>query len=248
MLRRIAAGAVLALTIALPVTGCRAAGGGASPQAAASPSPSPIDPAAALAKAVAKTTGINLKLVLAGDTRDDDVTAVYDARHKAALLTSGDVRFVVTAADMYLFDTPNLNGRAFRLHIAKLHIDSDLSISADVLFALHALGTATNVESTSPTTFAGKFDLAKLAGVSVGTRKFVEFVAKVGDDAIHRLDFKATIDATGHLTHFQVTLPKVDHGKDADYRVDLSNFGRPVSVKVPTGRNVVEAPAEAYGP
>jgi hypothetical protein len=209
-----------------------------------------VDAAKALAAAVTKTTGVNLKALLAGDTADEDVAATYDASRKIALITqksgTDQLRIVVTAEDMYLGGLPDFKGKTVRLRLAKLRTESPLAVFADVLVPLHVLGTATGVQATSPTTFAGRLDLTRVAATATGTRKFLDHAVKAGGDKVKALAFNATVNAAGYLTEFQMTLPAIDDGKDADYRVTLSDFGQPVTVRRPTGKNVVEAPASLY--
>jgi hypothetical protein len=245
MLHRIAAGAALAV-LAISLAGCTTT---PTPAATASPSPS-ADPAKALAAAVAKTTGINLKVVLAGDTPEEDVIGSYDAAHKIASLAqrSGKeaLRIVVTTDEMYLGGLPDFRGKTVRLRIAKLHPDSPLVVFAAVTSPLTLLTAVTGVEATGPTSFSGTLDLTRAQSTLTGARKFLEHAVKAGGTKAKAVAFTASVNGDGYLTEFDATLPGIDEGKDADYLVKLSDFGAPVSVRRPTGKSVVEAPAAMY--
>ncbi len=249
MLQRIAAGAALAVALALPMAGCAASTTNPGSPPASSPSPS-VDPAKTLAAAVAKTKGINLKVVLAGDTPDEDVTGLYDAAHKIASIGQGTgagaLRIVLTPDDMYLGGLPDFKGKTVRLRIAKLRTESPLAVFADILSPLSLLDVASGVQATSSTAFAGTLDLSQVPAATAGTRKFLDHALKAGGTKAKSVAFNATVDGQGYLSEFQMTLPGIDNGKDADYRLTLSNFGQPVTVKRPTGKNVVEAPAAVY--
>ncbi|MBO0871435.1 MAG: hypothetical protein J2P15_23015, partial [Micromonosporaceae bacterium] len=157
----------------------------------------------------------------------------------------GQLKIVLTATDMYLSGPATFQGKTLRARLTKLHDNTPDDLFADILVPLHILGSATNVQATAPTTFAGKLDLTKISTTAIGTRKFLDYVIRAGGDKVKSLDFNATVDGSGYLAQFQATLPAIDNGKDADYRVDFSDFGKPVTVKTPTA-NVVEAPASFY--
>ncbi|MBO0870485.1 MAG: hypothetical protein J2P15_18165, partial [Micromonosporaceae bacterium] len=138
MLRRTAAGMALALALAVPLTGCGALTGASSTGAGADASAAPsVDAAKVLTDAVAKTSRVNVKAVLAGDTQDQDVTAVYDVHKKMAEITSkvdkDQLRIVLTSTDMYLGGLSDFQGQTLRLRLNKLTADSSFNLFADIL-------------------------------------------------------------------------------------------------------------------
>src|SRR3954453_14430738 len=101
MLSRFIVGSLLGTALVATLTGCAATGTAAdtaAPPASSAASPTP-DGAPALAAAVAKTTGINLKAVLVGDKAEENVTGAYDAKHTIGSIkqTSGTDRMTIIA-------------------------------------------------------------------------------------------------------------------------------------------------------
>jgi hypothetical protein len=250
MLSRFIAGTVLGTALLTTLTGCTASGNTGAPAAASgSPSPSP-KPAAVLAAAVTKTTGVSLKVVLAGDTADENLTGSYDGTHNIGSISqvSGSDRMTitVTADDLYLSGLSDFKGKTMHLKIAKLSAKSPLAMFTDVLTPLTLLTAATEVTSTAPTSFTGTLDLTNVHGATAGSQKFLDHVVAAAAGRANAVKFTASVNEQGYLTEFDATLPNIDNGKDSDYDLKFSDFGSTVSVTKPTGSNVIEAPAALY--
>jgi hypothetical protein len=247
MLRTRAFALAIAGALLVPLAGCGSSQPVAAPSTPASPA---VPPAQLLAAAVAKTRQVSLAMVLAGDTASENVTGTYDAAHKLAALaqgTGGDrLKILVSADEMYLSGLSDFAGKTMRLHIAKLATSNPIALFADPLAPFTLLDAATGVQATSPTAFAGKLDVAKAQGATIGSRKFLAFLLKLGGTRTGSVDFVASVDAQGYLTAFKATFPGINDGKDGEYDVALSDFGKPVTNKKPTGRSVIEAPAQMY--
>ena len=252
MLSRIIVGSVLSTALVAALTGCSAAGtagGSAAEPAPSAASPAP-KPATVLAAAVAKTAGVNLKMVLAGEKAEDNVTGSYDATHKIGSITqaSGTDRMTIiaTADDLYLAGLSDFKGKTMHLKIAKLDAKSPLAMFADVLTPVTLLTGVKDVSSTAPGSFAGTLDLTKAQGATAGSRKFLEYVLAAAADRAGAVKFTASVNEQGYLTGFDATLPNIDDGKDGEYDLKFSDFGSPITITKPTGSKVVEAPPAMY--
>lgn len=242
-LAAVAAGSVLSLC--LSVSGCALPVGLGSP-AGPSPSPSPsVDAAALLDAAVAKTTGVNVTVVL-----DDEITGAYDAKGKIASLSdkggSGEdpMEIVVTADELYL----RVGGPkeiTLRMKVAKMPADHGLAMLLDPVAPLTLLTGVTEVTSAGEAGwFTGTLDPTKVRpGTTPASRRSVEWwVAQTKGKSI---SFTAAIDDQGYLSQFVARFTDADD-KETRYSLVLSNFGGAVSVAKPTGPTVVNAPAESY--
>ncbi|MER7280620.1 hypothetical protein ABT369_39885 [Dactylosporangium sp. NPDC000244] len=253
MLSRFIVGSLLGTALVATLAGCGAAdtaGGSAAPPASSAASPAP-EPATVLAAAVAKTTGINLKAVLAAsDNAEENVMCAYDAQHKIGSITqtSGTDRMTIiaTADDVYLSGLSDLGGKTMRMKIAKIDAKSPFAMFTDVLTPLTLLTGVKNVSSTAPGTFTGTLDLTKAQGTTAGSRKFLEYVLAIATDRAGAVKFTASVNEQGYLAEFKATLPHIDDGKDGEYDLKFSDFGSPVTITKPTGSKVVEAPAAMY--
>jgi hypothetical protein len=249
MSRRLAIRAVLAGTLASALAGCSSA-----PTATATPTPPPgalptPDPGDVLAAAVAKTTGVDLKVELT-DSAGDHYTGSFDGIHKVGTLTQAPggtgIRITVTPEDYYLSGLKTLKGQTWHLKIAELRDDSRQTIFTDILAPITLLNEATGVQSSDPGTFTGHVDASLLRGTTSGARKFLAHVNKSGSTNAQTLIFTATVSAQGYLTSFKTTFPALIDDKDVDYELKLSGFGTAAGVVIPTGGKVIEAPARAY--
>ncbi|MEV4140298.1 hypothetical protein AB0J72_50075 [Dactylosporangium sp. NPDC049742] len=203
-----------------------------------------------LAAAVAKTAGVNLKVVLAGGTAEESLTGSYDAARKIGSLAqmSGTDRMTIIATpdDLYLSGLSDFKGKTMHLQIAKLDTKSPLAMFADVLTPLTLLTGVKDVSLTAPGSFTGTLDLTKAQGTTSGSRKFLDYVRSAAAARADTVKFTASVNEQGYLAEFDATLPDIDDGKDGEYDLKFSDFGSPVTITKPTGSKVVEAPAAMY--
>jgi hypothetical protein len=233
----------LVLTACGPLGSSSAAGDTATPSVTPTPTPSPAE---VLAAAVTKTTGVSLKLKLA-DTASESLTGSYDAVHHIGTIgEAGDLHVTVTGDDIYLSGMSELEGQTLRLKISKLRAASPLNLFANVVAALDLLPAATSVETTDTHKFSGQLDLTKAHGATPGGKKFLAYVTSGSASRSTSVPFTATINDAGYLVEFDATFPNLDSGKDGEYDVTFSDIAKPVTNTVPTGPNVLDAPASVY--
>jgi hypothetical protein len=250
MLRRFAIGTALAATLILPLAGCGTSAPVTTSATSAAPTALPLpDPGDVLAAAVAKTTGVNLKVDMT-DSTGDHFLGSYDGTNKVAALDQAPggagLKVVVTPEDYYIGGLKALRGQTWRVKIAKLADDSKQSLLIDALAPMTLLSEATGVQLTSPGAYSGHIDASLVRGTTAGAQKFLAHVNKSGGANAQTLIFTATVDEQGYLTDFKTTFPTLVGDKDVDYELKLSDFGSPVSITVPSGAKVVDAPAKAY--
>ncbi|GAA3294871.1 hypothetical protein Dvina_41130 [Dactylosporangium vinaceum] len=253
MLSRFIVAAALGITLVASAAGCGAAGPAGGPGAAdVSPAaPTGPKPTEVLAAAVTKTTGVSLKLTLAGDTAEENVAGSYDAPHGIGSIaqTAGADRMTVTvtADDLYLAGLSDFNGKTMHLKITKIDAKSPIVMFTDLLAPLTMLSGVTDATATGPGSFAGTLDLTKARSTTAGSKKFLDFVVAAAAAKAVAVRFTATVDAQGYLTGFKATLPAIDEGKDGEYDVTFSDFGAALTLTKPSGSKVIEAPAALYG-
>jgi hypothetical protein len=244
-MRRLAAAATVSACLVLPVAGCSAA-----PAAPASSTTLPATKAAdTLAAAVAKTTGVNLKVEMSASTGDHFFGTYDSARHVTALQQApggADVTITVTPTDYYLSGPKTPKGETWRLTIVRLRDASSQTLLTDVLVPLALLAKATGVQSTKPGTFTGHVDATLVKGATPAAQKFLDHVVKAGGTGAQALVFVATVDGHGYLSSFKTTLPKLVGGTDVVYGLRFSDFGAAVNAVIPSGSKVVDAPDKAY--
>jgi hypothetical protein len=245
-MRRLALTLTLCASLALPVGGC-------------SPTPTtPVSPATAatppnagevLAAAIAKTSGVSLKVELSAST-GDHFFGDYDSANRVAALQQApggaDVTITVTPTDYYLSGPKTPMGKTWHLTIAKLRADSSQTLLTDVVVALTLLTEATGVLSTKPDTFTGHIDATRLKAATPGTQKFLDHIVKAGGTGARALVFVATLDQRGYLSSFKTTLPNLAGGTDVVYELKFSDFGAALNIAIPSGQNVIDAPDNAY--
>ena len=245
MLRKLAAGVLLAAALTLPLAGCRSAGttatGGASPAASRSPKPTEI-----LTAVIAKSQGTSFALSL-GD-KNDSLKGSYDAANKAVRLDTGGFDFVCIGSALYVSGFPGTDsGKYLRVDPAKLTADSTFAVLADPLAGLRFVVAAGSVDQPTSGHFTGTSDLTKVsAGAPAGTKLVVDFLTKQTRGGVTALPFTATVDDQGRLTQFSTTFPAADDGKDIDYVLTLSDFGTKATVTAPDPAKVEDAPPSFY--
>ena len=247
MFRRFATCTALTAALLAPVAGC---GGDSSP--AAKPSPTP-QPAEVLAAAATRTAGINLKLEMidGGDAKATKVNGSYDTTKRLTLLAGTEdgetMQLVVGPEKAYLSGLNALEGKTFRIDLAKLPSGNGMVVFAEPMFPLLLLPTATTVTLTAPGSFSGTLDLTRVQAASIGARKFVEGASTAAAAKANALPFTATVNAQGYLATISVTFPAWgDEHKDARIDTSYSGYGDPVTVAEPTGAAVLDAPDGMY--
>jgi hypothetical protein len=240
-MRRVAITVALGVSLALALAGCTG-------KPAAQPSPASV-PASVLTSAVAKTTGINVKVEITTSTGDHFFGDYDSATHVAALTQApggAGVTIAVTPTDYYLSGPKTPKGETWHLTIGRLRDESSQALLTDVLVPLTLLTEATDVRSTRPGAFTGRIDATRLKGTTAGTRKFLDHVVKAGGAGAQALVFVATVDEHGYLSSFKTTLPDVVGGADVVYGLKLADFGAAVNAAIPSGNKVIDAPDKAY--
>jgi hypothetical protein len=100
-----------------------------------------------------------------------------------------------------------------------------------------------SAEQTGEGQFKGTLDLTKggdnIPGVDPDDLK------ALGDKA-KSVPFEATVDKSGHLATFKMSIPAAGSSPATDVTLAYSDFGTPVSVQKPAAAQTVEAPAAAY--
>jgi hypothetical protein len=256
MLRKIVIGTAIGTVLAMALVGCTPsaknadqANGKAKASASPTPSPSP-KPAELLAAAVAKTSAVDFKLVLAGEKAEENVNGAYHSTGPIASFNSksadGELDVLVTAEDIYLGKVPSLKGKYMRMQMGKLPAKNAMAVFADPAGALTLLSAVTEVQSTTPGSFSGTVDLAKAQPTTTGGKTFVAFMVQRAGTKGGAPKFTATVDPQGYVSKASITLPDATNGGDFSYEVTLSDFGTPVALTAPAAKLVVEAPAASY--
>jgi hypothetical protein len=249
MMRKFAAGIVLAAALALPLAGCRSgstATGGATASQKPAGEPKPAD---VLAAAITKAQGSSFTLTI-GDA-SDQTNGLYDASSKAVRLKEeGEDGFEVITIDnsVYLAGFPGTDaGKYVRLDPGKLSDNSPFVLLADPLALLRMPITASSVQRSGTGSFQGTLDLTKLgASASAPTKLVVGYFTKHTKGDVTALKFTATVDGEGRLTTLKATFPGADIGKDEEFQLTLANFGTGQKVTRPAAGSVVEATDDFY--
>jgi hypothetical protein len=250
MRSRIAVAAALGATLALTLSACAThgsptAGGATASPPAATPS-SPPSPAEVLAAAVTRTTGVSLKVKMAGDAETADFTGSYDAVHQiGAVGQAGGMQVTVAGDDLYIGGLSDLAGKTARFKISKIRVTSPVNMFADLVPPLDLLTAATEVESTDTNKFIGHLDLTRARAANPGAKRMLAYMTSVAGAKANSIPFTATIDDAGYLIEFAATFPDGTTGSQ-EFDIRFSEIGRPVTNTVPTGPNMIDAPAAAY--
>jgi hypothetical protein len=227
-------GAVLLLALA--------ACGGGKPSAKASASAgSTVDATAQLAAAVAKTAGQSFTFTV-GEP-NDNVTGQYDATAKAAKLTTPDSSDDIVTMGTDLWATVDKTVQHY--DALKFAADDSMALLTDPTAALRFLPAASKVATSGGGAYRGIIDLSAVPAQNPATKHLAGMLAQRVGAAATAVPFTAKVDGQGRLTTVDLTLPKADNGKDADYQFVVTGFSIGAPVTRPTGQ-IVEAPDAAY--
>jgi hypothetical protein len=228
MKRQLAIGMVLLLAL----TGCHSG----KPAAV-----STVDGAAQLTAAVAKTAGQSFTFTV-GEP-DDNVTGQYDATAKAAKLTTPDSGDDIVAIGTDLWTT--VDKTVLHYDALKFTADDSMALLTDPTAALRFLAAAGRVATTGDGTYHGVIDLSVVPSENPATKHLADILAKRVGPAAGAVPFTAKVDGQGRLAEVDLTLPKADNGKDAQYQFAITGFTIKGPVTKPAGQ-IVEAPDAAY--
>lgn len=228
MRRQVTIGVALLLALA----GC----GGGKPAA-----PSTVDGSARLAAAVARTAGQSFTFTV-GEP-NDNVTGQYDATAKAAKLTTPDSTddIITTGTDLWA----TVDQTVQHYDALKFTADDSMALLTDPTAALRFLSAASKVTTSGGSAYRGIIDLSGVPQGNPATKHLATILAQRVGAAATAVPFTAKVDAQGRLTAVDITLPKADNGKDADYQFTVTGFSIAAPVVRPTGQ-IVEAPDAAY--
>jgi hypothetical protein len=244
MLSRITTRTALIAVIAAGLAACTPSG---TPLGDSSPTP---DATAVLTAALARTSATNLTFMLLADNEAESPKGAYDAASRYATFTqpSGGDTLTMTLGpdDLYLAGLADLKGQTIHAQIAKLATANPISVFADPLAALTMLSGVTEVEASGADGLAGTLDLTTAHGSTAGARAFLAYVLRLAGDRAGKVPFTVKISADGYVTEFSATLPAIDDGKDGAYVTRFADFGAPVTVAIPAGPKVIEAPDSFY--
>lgn len=264
---KLRAGLAVAVIALVPLAACRSGGRKAAQPVAGGPSVTATATALAgasaggaaaggtgggtaggrLAAAVARTRATSFTLTLGDES--SHASGPYDPAKRIASFTgseNGDTAtFTVTADQLYLGGLKELGGQTWRMQIARLKPTSGLTVFTDPLAGLDLLAAAKNVTSATPGRYVGVVDVSAVPAATAGVKAFVTAVTTAGGAAAKAVNVVATVDPQGYVTEFDARLPRLEGGKDLQYKATFAGFGKPVGVAVPTA-GVVEAPAAAY--
>jgi len=207
------------------------------------------DPAVALAAAVARLDGQNVRYTL-GDAADR-YTGAYDATAGAHAISGAsdgeEFDLVVAGKDLYVGGLTDLGGKHLHYDVRRLAPDHALLIMTDPLAARTFLGAVGELRRAAPGGFTGTFDLTRVNALNaVPARRIADRLAGAAGAGVTAVAFTAAVDGQGRLTEFTATFPKADDGADLGYVLKIVEYGAAVTVAVPAPAMVVEAPATAY--
>jgi hypothetical protein len=201
-----------------------------------------------LTSAITKTRGVDFKVnVKAGDR---SFTVAMSAESKAGTVAyateAGKSTFITTADMLYMIgEFANREDKYVGLSVGRMQQRCAYAGVADPAVGLAFAAAASSVEQPNPTTFQGKFDLAKVSGdrnTMATTAYLTSFLA--GDTT--SIPFTATVKG-GYVASFEATFAKARPDKtDLTYTMTLSGHGEANKVAVPPTDKVEAAPADMY--
>jgi len=127
----------------------------------------------------------------------------------------------------------------------KFTADDSMALLTDPTAAVRFMAAASKVTTTGDGAFRGIVDLSGVPPENAATKHLADILAQRVGAAAKAVPFSAKVDAQGRLTEVDLTLPKADNGKDADYQFIVTAFSISAPVTRPTGQ-IVEAPDDAY--
>jgi LppX_LprAFG lipoprotein len=105
------------------------------------------------------------------------------------------------------------------------------------------MSSVVSAEKTGEGQFKGTLDLTK-SGINIPGVDPADLTSLA--DKAKSVPFEATVDKSGRLASYKVSIPATGSSAAADVTVSYSDFGTPVSVQQPPAADTVEAPAAAY--
>jgi hypothetical protein len=249
--------AVLATTMLVPLAACgsddKSSSGSGSGSAAPSTAKASPTPAAAdlLKAAVTKSSGKNFKFTVPSwdGSGPGDMTGSYEAATKNFMgdsTSEGEtVHYVIASDTMYMSGIKEMGDVVLRLQLVKLPDTADPA-PMDPLLDLALLSGAVKVESKEAGSFSGTIDASKATATDYMTTRTLKYLNSQAATVPSALAFTATVDANGYISTIKIDLPKYNAGKDAQIVMKLSDYEAAVTIAIPSGANVVDAPAEAY--
>ena len=246
MMRKIALGLVLGMTLVAPLAAC----GSDSSDADAAASPT-VNPTEVVAAAVAKTVATSFSLAVSDGITTDAVTGSYDATNKIASFSQAvdaeTLTMVITADSMYLSGLSSYQGLSVKLLLSKMPSGAYVDIYSEATFPLMLLSGATTTTSAGDGTYEGTLDLAKVqATTAMGTLCLATATTAAADKA-SSIAYTATVDADGYVSKVSMTLPGMaEGGADLLYETTFSGFGAAVTITLPTADTILDAPEDVY--
>ncbi|MEV0562434.1 hypothetical protein [Dactylosporangium sp. NPDC050588] len=139
----------------------------------------------------------------------------------------------------------NLDGKTW-MHVDRTKVKDNGSLGfssdeSDMLDVKELLKSAQSVKADGPGKFTGTLDLAK----GDDSPMTDEDVVKALGDKAATVPFTATVDAEGQLKELLIDVPAAGDKKAHQLKLTVTGYTATVLAK-PTGKAVVEAPAEVY--
>ncbi|MEV6597008.1 hypothetical protein AB0M36_09115 [Actinoplanes sp. NPDC051346] len=253
---------VVAVGVALGLTGCgpedsaKTPAGAAGTSTAAAPAAEQLDPAADLAAAGKKLVDQSMKfdLEMSGQMSMTGVTdpkaRLSSASTTLTALGAEKIEMRMVKNDLYLKlgSISKMLGGSGGGAKAWMHVDAtklsegsnfNLSPNGDDPAGTQAMMSAlNNVERVGDTGFKGTLDLTK-------SPRFKKSAAGLGDK-LNRIPFTAKKDAEGRLIELTLDMSSLGAGA-GKMKTTYHDFGTPVSVKAPPASEVQEMPSQLTG-
>ncbi|MFG2045059.1 hypothetical protein [Dactylosporangium sp. NPDC048998] len=139
-----------------------------------------------------------------------------------------------------------LNGKTW-MHVDRSKIKDAESLGlkdneTDMLDIKALLQSAQSVQSAGDHKYSGTLDLAKGENSPMTDTDVVKALA----DKAASVPFTATLDADGHLTDLLIDVPAAGDKKAHQLKLTITEYGTAKMPDKPTGKAVVEAPANLY--
>ncbi|GAA2642576.1 hypothetical protein GCM10010399_90670 [Dactylosporangium fulvum] len=139
-----------------------------------------------------------------------------------------------------------LNGKTW-MHVDRSKIKDAKSLvlganETDMLDLKALLQSAQSVQQAGDRKYGGTLDLAK----GENSPMTDEDVVKALGDKAASVPFTATLDAEGHLTELLIDVPAAGDKKAHQLKLTVNQYGTATVPAKPTGKAVIEAPADTY--